>query len=207
MKDRVQAQARGQGLVELAAVLPLLLILLIGVVEMGFALRNYLVVVNAAREGARYAVKGEYTMAEAGLRTVLAAGVESENVPFLRTEGDSQNTGIIITRMEIDEAGNLGDPGFYIAGVIPKEGEEGETVMDYILPEDSRISTTQVLTRHWQQTMDINETRAVENLGPLGENIVVVEVFYAHHPLWNMPLLPLPDPWLMYSRAVMREAR
>jgi hypothetical protein len=42
---------RGQGMLELAVILPVLLILLMGLVEIGYALRDYLVVVNACREG------------------------------------------------------------------------------------------------------------------------------------------------------------
>ena len=50
--DKRRAEA-GQGLVELAIILPVLLILLFGLVEMGYALRNYLIVVNACRLLAR----------------------------------------------------------------------------------------------------------------------------------------------------------
>lgn len=47
---------RGQSLVELAIVLPILLALLVGIFEMGRAWNVYQVVTNAAREGARTAV-------------------------------------------------------------------------------------------------------------------------------------------------------
>jgi len=76
--------------------------------------------------------------------------------------------------------------------------------MVHILPEHSWISTTVVGQSHAQDTVDINATRVESNFAPLGETIVIVEVFYAYHPLWNMPLLPLPDPWLMYNRSIMR---
>jgi Flp pilus assembly protein TadG len=44
---------RGQDLIELALVLPVLLIILVGVVDLGRAFQTYLVLTNAAREGAR----------------------------------------------------------------------------------------------------------------------------------------------------------
>ena len=47
---------RGQSLVELALILPVFLILTLAVVDFGMALRAYVTVTNAAREGARYAV-------------------------------------------------------------------------------------------------------------------------------------------------------
>lgn len=49
---------RGQALVEMALVLPLLLLILFGTIEFGRVLNQYLVVTAAAREGARAAVVG-----------------------------------------------------------------------------------------------------------------------------------------------------
>lgn len=50
---------RGQAMVELALVLPILLILFMGVIEFGRIFNNYLVITNASREGARVAVLGK----------------------------------------------------------------------------------------------------------------------------------------------------
>jgi len=49
---------RGQSLVELALTLPVLLLLLVGLVEVGNALNAYLTVVDAGRDGARLGSKG-----------------------------------------------------------------------------------------------------------------------------------------------------
>jgi len=56
---------RGQALVEMALILPILLLLFAGLIELGFSFYDYLVVVNAAREGARFAAKmPDYTVEE-----------------------------------------------------------------------------------------------------------------------------------------------
>src|SRR5262249_53904689 len=47
---------RGQSTVELAIMLPLLVILLIGIVDVGVGINAYATVTNASREGAMYAV-------------------------------------------------------------------------------------------------------------------------------------------------------
>jgi Flp pilus assembly protein TadG len=47
---------RAQGLVEFAFLAPLLLLLVCGIIEFGSGLRSYVIVTNATREGARYAV-------------------------------------------------------------------------------------------------------------------------------------------------------
>lgn len=46
---------KGQTLVEMALVLPILILILMGMVEFGRILNSYLIITNASREGARYA--------------------------------------------------------------------------------------------------------------------------------------------------------
>jgi Flp pilus assembly protein TadG len=48
----------GQGLIEMAIILPMLLVLVVGVVEIANGLNAYITVVNSARDGARIAAKG-----------------------------------------------------------------------------------------------------------------------------------------------------
>lgn len=47
----------GQGLVELVIVIPFLMLLIYGIVDLGKALNAYLILANASREGALYASK------------------------------------------------------------------------------------------------------------------------------------------------------
>ncbi len=53
---KVIKEKRGQALVELALVLPLLILLIIGMMEFGRVFHSYLLITNAAREGARLGV-------------------------------------------------------------------------------------------------------------------------------------------------------
>ncbi len=50
----------GQSLVEFALIVPILLIMMLGVFEVGWALRGYLTLTNANREAARFASRGVY---------------------------------------------------------------------------------------------------------------------------------------------------
>ncbi len=45
---------RGQGLVEFALIIPILMLMIMGILDLGRALYAYSVVANSAREGARY---------------------------------------------------------------------------------------------------------------------------------------------------------
>jgi len=93
----------GQSLVEMAIALPILLIMLIGVFEVGWALRGYIVLTNVNREAARFAVKRgtlDYSIEDpttVGYEKVLShtLGSLSEQLPLNFYEPDPNNTMII----------------------------------------------------------------------------------------------------------------
>ncbi len=53
-------RTRGQGLVEFALVLPVLLLLIFGIIEFARIFYSWLIITNAVRTGERYAVTGQY---------------------------------------------------------------------------------------------------------------------------------------------------
>ena len=59
---------RGAELIEMAIVTPLLLLLVMGIVDFGFLFQRYVVLTNAAVEGARVATMPGYTDADAEAR-------------------------------------------------------------------------------------------------------------------------------------------
>ena len=65
------ASERGQAVVEMALVLPLIVFLLGGTVEVGDAINSYLTVVDVSRDSARLGSKGTATDAE--IRTMASA--------------------------------------------------------------------------------------------------------------------------------------
>jgi Flp pilus assembly protein TadG len=56
MKTDIRNRERGQAMVETAIAIPLLLVLMVGIFEVGRAYETWQVLTNAAREGARMAV-------------------------------------------------------------------------------------------------------------------------------------------------------
>ena len=71
---------RGAELIEMALALPLLLLVVLGIVDFGFLFQRYLVLTNAAMEGARVAVLPGYTITDAQSRAsayALTGGVPS----------------------------------------------------------------------------------------------------------------------------------
>src|SRR5436309_14615400 len=82
---RSQHQQRGTALIEMAMILPLLTLLLVGIVNMGLMVREHQVLQNAAREGARYSalqghriemVNGQVTTAGAATEQAIKTRVQ-----------------------------------------------------------------------------------------------------------------------------------
>ena len=76
--------ARGQATVELALVLPVVLLLILSIVQLGLVIRDQVMVVNAAREGARAAIVEPSTAAAA-------------QAVFATTRLDPAHTGVALT--------------------------------------------------------------------------------------------------------------
>lgn len=74
---------RGAALVEFALCLPLLLVVIAGIVDFGFAFQRYEVLTNAAREGARLATLQQYNGNDSLIRDRVRAYVaEGLNIPI-----------------------------------------------------------------------------------------------------------------------------
>jgi Flp pilus assembly protein TadG len=70
---RLRASAEGAELIEMAIVTPLLLLLILGIVDFGFLFQRYVVLTNAAAEGARVASLPGYTPADVTARVAAYA--------------------------------------------------------------------------------------------------------------------------------------
>jgi len=105
---------KGQSLVEMAIITPLLIFFLLGVFEVGAAIRNYVVLVNVNREITRFAVRPGYlnfsTVADVQasynrVRDWAASSVSEQlNLDF-RNTGDINDTGsttLIISHLVVD---------------------------------------------------------------------------------------------------------
>jgi hypothetical protein len=194
----MREKERGQSMLELALILPLLLILLVATVEAGFALRNYLLTMSANREGIRFAARGRFTDGAIAQRIVSSAGMVGTD-RFLRTTGPDPNTTIILTHIPIRADGTVpGIPDPYISGTLD-------------LPAKSEVDTEAILERHIEASNTINDMRVEAGYERLDNEVVVLEVFYKHRSLWLYdfvgPLAPggdHPGEWVMYTQSTMR---
>jgi hypothetical protein len=93
---------RGQTFVELALTLPIIMLLFFGMIEIGFAVHSYIVVANAAREGARFGGRGVHVPLSDIISIVEIGMSKSISVDL---NGADANTTIIVTQIDIDEDG------------------------------------------------------------------------------------------------------
>ncbi|HDD25070.1 MAG TPA: hypothetical protein ENF52_06510 [Chloroflexi bacterium] len=187
MRER---QERGQSMLELALVLPFLILLLVGTVEAGFALRDYLMTQSANREGVRFAVRTppgeEYRdhFREEVVPEVFSRVLSAAEEGGLRPE----SIGVIVSYIYVDEDD---DPAFeqFFFGVT----------------HNSRVDVATLADENADRAAQINAVREANNMEPLPNELVVVEVFYDHHSLWFYDFIgPLGGPWTMYTQSSMR---
>jgi len=99
-KIRKRAEGeKGQSLAEFALLLPVLIILLVGIVEIGWGLNSYLTVVDGARDGARLGSKGSATDAEITALIVreterLEGGIAPSDISIVRATAADGSTSI-----------------------------------------------------------------------------------------------------------------
>ncbi len=92
---------RGQSIVELALILPVLLILFMGVIEFGRIFHNYLIITNASREGARIAILGKSDQEINNRISSVSFGLSEENLQTQITPSPEQRKTGILTTVEV----------------------------------------------------------------------------------------------------------
>jgi hypothetical protein len=199
---------KGQALVEFVLVLPFLLLLLIGLVELGYGFYDYMVMANANREGVRLGSRGRFEDQAVFQRILIAGGWKSGgNERILQTVGPDRNLGIILTHVPIEADGNMGAVTHRVTGTIAlPDGSLGTINEDF-----SRVGEADI-ERYADEvaplTKVINEYREDHEYEPQRNEIVIVETFVAHSMLFDFDaILPLTDPMSFYFRSVMRVSR
>lgn len=193
---------KGQSLVEGALLFPVLLILISGMVEFGFLLNQYLAIVDAARNAARFA---------------------SDSLYYVR-DGN--------TNCDPDAGSISGDFYMQTACLVLQELEQERPTIEIDLARDDDIivsaftviggSTTTVSARHpvadgWSyaqaisgsrnQVTSLHNTEVVARLqaGAPSTGLVMVEIYYHYDQLLGLPWITafLPNPLLVHAFTFM----
>jgi len=88
---------RGQALVEFALVLPVLLLLIVGSMEFGLVINQYMVLAEAAREGARSAAVGNNNATVVTVVKTAASHIDTSQVTVTISPTDTRIRGNGVT--------------------------------------------------------------------------------------------------------------
>jgi len=185
MKARIwKGHQKGQSLVEVALALPILLMLAIGIVELGYALNAYIQTVNAAREGARFGSLG-------GSNTAVTSIVQGATA-YLTTYDDT-NADLYVIRAKMN-------------GIAPNCAIESYTCMPTV--DSSALDTScpaqdEILDR--LETDGLAGAQADELERFCDYSVVGVDLYYRSSSLLGLPLVKqLSEAVSMRTLSVMR---
>ncbi|MFZ5917085.1 MAG: TadE family protein [Chloroflexota bacterium] len=193
---------RGQALVEMTLLLPALFLLFAGLIELGFAFYNYLVVVNAAREGSRYGAKmPDYTDDDVSAVTVLAA----KYLPDFVLEGSGainpERASVIITRLNAP----IPDSGEDYTYFIQSQQAFGKAALaeeDQVPPLHRSQITTERLDTIADEVRDALSGITFQQ----DAQFIAVETIYDHGQVIGLFHIGdiIPDPVAVRSLTIMR---
>lgn len=217
---------KGQSLVETALVLPLLLLMLLGVLEVGWVLRNYMIMIQVSREAARVSTRPLYldpAKEQMGWPDIMRhALINTTGLPNFDRDG-----AVILTYIQLHPYRPCPfEEGVPLNCDCAPDWDNSDDVVGYYGDgkghQDYRYSwplTTTVQSRYdlplfvTQTLTQANEFnckllgQGVESV-PLfrGDSMVIAEVFYEHHQLVGIPILSnfLTDPISLYAYTIMR---
>lgn len=130
----LQGQRSGVAATELAFILPLLVMLLVGVWEYGRLIHIQQIVDNAAREGGRQASSAKYTKSE--IQQVVLDYLTQANV-------DNANTQVTVTNVTTGGAVFDADQGDQLLVEVSFPFSNMKwLLMGFFLPENTRINST-----------------------------------------------------------------
>jgi NAD-dependent dihydropyrimidine dehydrogenase PreA subunit len=191
-------KVRGQNLVEITLIMPIVILLFAGMVEVGFAVYSYVVVSSAAREGARFGSRGVHVpFAD------IAGIVETSLGKAISTNfsDPEANAKIIVTEVDVEEDGTYKIHWQEAKGIIPVSSSVCDSIVDTCPSGSLDIQKFIEANKSFNNNPDF----CVGNLGCDGD-FVVVEVVYFHKSvvLSGITRDLIPDPFPIKARAVMR---
>jgi len=191
---------RGQSLVEITLLLPLLLIVVSGLLEFGFILNEYLTVMDAARNAARFSSDGMFTSRDGNHDC-------NSTADFFR-----QSACVVIQELAQEQPN---------VSIDPDEGD------DIIVSVFSVVSGTGVTERHpgeydergWSYSLDLPghgarerssliNTASVDNrldISAPNTGLLLIEVFYSYEQKLSLPWITafVDDPVILHVYSFM----
>lgn len=231
---KLHKKERAQSLVEMALTLPILVFMLIGLFEVGYAIWGSLTLRNVDREATRFAVRkgaldyDEYTIADIGYSNVLTHALVSNagQLPlqdyFTNGGGTPDNplAAMIVTHIIVDTQAPCTGAGCFAAGCPTDEPLDdlvrhpdmpGFEYLRYTYPQTSPVTTRLDVAALATQLKADNDTFncRLGQKGAVGDwsdnSVIVVEMFYEQPQLLGFPIFAwMFNPVPLYAQTTMR---
>lgn len=189
---------RGQGLVEFTIMFPLILMMFLGMVELGWWVQSWISVATAARDGARYGTRGLHVNAQE-IAEVTEVTLSSTLELVLVNPGS--NVKIIVTQIDVEPDGSF---------VVYDTYEIGEFAVSTSVctvgpcPADS----IDVLSISASNKAFNDNVAFCDDTDGCRADIVIVEAIYDHRFFFPLPILTqyLSEAATVDGRGIMRVA-
>jgi hypothetical protein len=203
----------GQSLVEMVLITPLLLLMFLGVLEVGWALRGYLVLVNASREGARFAARGRYldfsqpTYDSIGYPLVLDH-ISDTIASQLAVDFTSphSNAAVIMSHYFVD----TGDSSVLTDDLVLTPREVPTYWVRYGKPIASSVDIDELTAQLIAENIQFNTLLKQRDPAapPSVNSVIIVELYYEQRQLLGVPIISnrFTDPVPLYTYTMMRIA-
>jgi Flp pilus assembly protein TadG len=188
MLRSLRARTRGQSLVETAFLLPILLILLSGLIEFGFMINQYMTVLDAERNAARFAVDGSYDHTDADPNCTTTRDFYRQTACLLLQELSQEQPAITL---------NTSTDDIVISAFAMTTGGS----------LSARFPSSSGWSYYGNHTSTVSDATLASKFDASANNdgYVLVEVFYTYHQILRLPWITpfVPDPVLLHIYTVM----
>jgi TadE-like protein len=216
--------SRGQGLIETALLVPILLMVLSGLVEFGFFLNDYLALQDAARNAARFSADGLYTFRDSNHSCALVGGTQdfyrqtaclvnqelAQERPEISLDFGTGIDDVVISVFSIAQDYCTSPPSFPpVQALPPGSGVSCVTVRHPIGAGEAGWSAAEDDT-HWgtrNQSSRFSSAQidaSLDNMAP-STGVLIVELTYTYDQKLKLPWITafISDPVVLHNYALM----
>jgi len=187
-------KSRGQSLVEFVVILPILLIMLSGLIEFGFMINYYLDVIDAARDGARFASNLDPLAPDDGIFDCVNSGYFYRLVPCVVNQALAPQITLDPSDPPPGDSDDMVISAFSVAGTTITQRFPDADGWSLNSQHASEFTTAEV------QTMLSGLAGTTPSTG-----VVLVEVFFDYHMVLALPWITafVPNPVTLHAYTLM----
>jgi len=202
-KNLFNRHNQGQGLVETALVIPILLIVLSGLLEFAFLINDYLTIQDAARNAARFVSDGLYNSTDSNQNCTGS----NATIDFNRLTACLVERELLHERPEITMQYGTGDDVVVSSFSVVGGAGGGTPTVSARYPDSDGWSRALDLGQSNAQVSKFDNSWVISKLNSSAPNtgFVLVEVYFNYNQKLSLPWITafIDDPLLMHNYAIM----